>query len=65
MSLAEKVCKLDLYFLHQNNCIESFYQLRKFHSDLFIVKVTKGQRSCDPHIDGKLGVLAFLSLLAS
>jgi len=25
----------------------------------------KVKRSCDPHIDGKLGVLAFLSLLAS
>jgi len=57
MPLAGKVCKLDLYFLHQNNCIESVYQRRKFHSDLFIIKVTKGQKVLWPAYRWKIGCL--------
>jgi len=63
MPLAEKVRKLDLYCLHQNNYIESVYQRHKFHSDLFIMKVTKGQKVMWPAYRWKIGCLGIFKPL--
>jgi len=59
MPLAEKVCKLDLYFYTKIIVLKVFISGINFIQIYSSLRSQKVKRSCDPHIDGKLGVLAF------
>ena len=56
MPLAEKVCKLDLYFYTKIIVLKVFISGLNFIQIYSSLRPQKVKRSCDPHIDGKLGV---------
>ena len=54
MPLAEKVCKLDLYFFYTKIIVlKVFISGINFIQIYSLLRSQKVKRSCDPHVDGK------------